>query len=199
MAGGASLHVQLLGPMTIRRDGVAVALPASRKVRALLAYLALAPHAVSRSQLCELLWDVPNDPRGELRWCLSKLRGILDEPGRRRVRCTRDDTIQLDLADCFVDAIEIARATQEGIETLPPERLRTLSALFDGEFLEGLEIDRNPAFQRLAHGPAAPLSRLPRRAAGTSRRQARPARRCSDIWRNGSSSRRSTSASTRFF
>ena len=35
-------------------------------MRALLAYLALAPLAVSRSQLCELLWDVPNDPSGEL-------------------------------------------------------------------------------------------------------------------------------------
>ena len=64
----------MLGPLTICRHGVTLALPASRKVRALLAYLSLAPHAVARSQLCELLWDVPNDPRGELRWCLSKLR-----------------------------------------------------------------------------------------------------------------------------
>ena len=37
----------------------------------------------------------------------------------------RADTIRLDLADCFVDAIEIARATQEGIETLAAERLRS--------------------------------------------------------------------------
>lgn len=139
------LQVQLLGPLEICRDGVTVALPASRKVRALIAYLSLAPHAVSRSQLCELLWDVPNDPRGELRWCLSKLRSIVDEPGRRRVDARRD-TIRLDLADCFVDAIEITKATQEGIETLAPERLRTLSALFNGEFLDGLEIDRNPGF-----------------------------------------------------
>ena len=110
----AALQVRLLGPLAISRDGVALALPASRKVRALFAYLALAPHAVARSQLCELLWDVPNDPRGELRWCLSKIRGIVDEPGRRRVE-THADTVRLDLADCFVDAIEIARATQEGI------------------------------------------------------------------------------------
>ncbi|MGI8894668.1 MAG: transcriptional regulator, partial [Casimicrobiaceae bacterium] len=60
----ASLQVRMLGPLTIRRDGVAVALPASRKVRALLAYLALAPLAVGRNQLCELLWDIPSDPRG---------------------------------------------------------------------------------------------------------------------------------------
>ncbi len=77
------IEVRMLGPLTICRDGQPLALPASRKVRALFAYLALAPHAVARSRLCELLWDVPNDPRGELRWCLSKIRVLVDEPGRR--------------------------------------------------------------------------------------------------------------------
>jgi TolB-like protein/DNA-binding SARP family transcriptional activator len=139
------LHVQLLGPLTIRRDGVPLDLPASRKARALIAYLSLAVRAVSRSQLCELLWDVPNDPRGELRWCLSKVRGIVDAPGRRRVD-TSGDAIKLDLADCFVDATEIARASEEGLSTLPAERLRSLSTLFSGEFLDGLELDRNPGF-----------------------------------------------------
>ena len=111
------ITVRMLGPMRISRDGAPLALPASRKVRALFAYLALAPRPVSRSQLCELLWDVPNDPRGELRWCLSKIRGLVDAGGRRRV-CTRKDTVWLDLADCFVDVIEIARATEEGLEIL---------------------------------------------------------------------------------
>ena len=135
----------MLGHLTISRDGVALALPASRKVRALFAHLALAPRAVPRSQLCELLWDAPSDPRGELRWCLSKIRSIVDGRGRRRIH-TRDDTIRLDLSDCFVDAIEIARATEEGIEKLGPERQRALSALFGGDFLEGLEVDRSPLF-----------------------------------------------------
>jgi DNA-binding SARP family transcriptional activator/TolB-like protein len=142
---GGPLHVQMLGSLMIRRQGGTVALPASRKVRALIAYLALAPHAVTRSHLCELLWDVPNDPRGELRWCLSKVRNIVDEPSRRRVEA-RGDTVRLDLSGSTVDAIEIARATQEGIETLEPERLRALSALFNGDFLEGLEVDRSPGF-----------------------------------------------------
>ena len=141
----SSIHVRMLGRMTISRDGTALAMPASRKVRALFAYLALAPRAVARSQLCELLWDVPNDPRGELRWCLSKLRTIVDERGRRRVS-TSEDTIRLDLSDCFVDAIEIARAIDAGIQTLTPERQRALSILFNGDLLEGLEIDRSPVF-----------------------------------------------------
>jgi DNA-binding SARP family transcriptional activator/TolB-like protein len=140
-----SLRLQLLGPLAIWRDGVAVGLPASRKVRGLIGYLSLAPRAVLRSQLCELLWDVADDPRGELRWCLSKLRHVIDAPDRRRVD-TAGEAVVLDLADCFVDAVEIAAATQEGIETLSPERLRALCALFKGEFLDGLEIDRNPGF-----------------------------------------------------
>ncbi len=143
--GGTSLTVQLLGPLTIRRDGVTLTLPASRKVRALIAYLSLVPHAVSRGQLCELLWDVANDPRGELRWCLSKIRGIVDEPDRRRVG-TGADSVMLDLTDCLVDAVEITRATQAGIETLPVEHLQSLATLFNGEFLDGLEIDRHPGF-----------------------------------------------------
>jgi DNA-binding SARP family transcriptional activator len=143
--GEPSVQVRLLGPLTVHRDGVALALPASRKVRALLAYLALAPGSVLRSPLCELLWDVPNDPRGELRWCLSKIRSIVDEPDRQRVH-THEDAIRLDLTGCFVDAIEIGRAAEQGIETLAPERLRVLSTLFNGDFLEGLEIDRSPVF-----------------------------------------------------
>src|SRR5262245_65525721 len=107
----------MLGRLAIWRRGAPVTLPASRKVRGLLAYLALAPRPVARSQLCELLWDVPNDPRGELRWSLSKVRGLVDEPGRRRVEA-RGETVRLDLSDCFVDAIEVSRAAAAGLEPL---------------------------------------------------------------------------------
>jgi DNA-binding SARP family transcriptional activator len=172
-AGDApALEVRLLGPLEIRRDGVALALPRSRKVRALLAYLALSPHPAVRTQLCELLWDVPNDPRGELRWSLSKLRSVLDGPGKQRRVESRADTIRLDLADCSVDAIAIARAVADGVEALDRTRLEKLAALFIGDFLEGLEIDRSPAFngwliaqrRRLRASRAAILEQLVRTA-----------------------------------
>jgi DNA-binding SARP family transcriptional activator/TolB-like protein len=137
-----ALRVRLLGPLQIARGGNAVALPASRKVRALFAYLALSPHPVSRAQLCELLWDVPNDPRGELRWCLSKIRSFA---GAERVAADAD-AVRLDLSGCSVDALEVARATQAGIEALPRERLQALIDLFAGDFLEGLDIERSPVF-----------------------------------------------------
>ncbi|HEX7126606.1 MAG TPA: transcriptional regulator [Thermodesulfobacteriota bacterium] len=168
--GAAALHLRLLGPLAISRGGVALALPRSRKVRALLAYLSLAPQAATRGRLCELLWDVPDDPRGELRWCLSKLRGIVDEPGRPRVE-TRGDAVRLDLAGCVVDALEVARATEAGLETLDAERLRALAGLFAGDVLEGLEVDPGLAFsgwltaqrRRFRGSHAALLDHLSRR------------------------------------
>jgi TolB-like protein/DNA-binding SARP family transcriptional activator len=135
----------MLGELKLSRGEEALALPGSRKMRALLAYLALAPRPLLRSQLCELLWDAPADPRGELRWCLSKIRGLLDDEARPRV-LTHDDTVKLDLADCSIDALEIIRAAEEGIEALAPDRLRSLEAQFEGEFLEGLEMSASPLF-----------------------------------------------------
>ena len=142
--GAPALEIRMLGSLTMRRHEVTLMLPASRKVRALLAYLALARHPIARSHLCELLWDVPNDPRGELRWSLSKIRGFVDEPDRRRISA-QGDTVKFDLTDCFVDATEVAAATQ-AIEALPYVRLKALAALFAGDFLDGLELDGCPAF-----------------------------------------------------
>ena len=152
---GASLDVRLLGSMAVRRENIEMVLPASRKVRGLLAYLLLSPRPVTRSHLCELLWDVPNDPRGELRWCLSKIRGLIDRPaGRHRIE-SQADTVKLDLSDCFVDAIEIAGAIGNAETSADLQRMRTLSALLAGDFLDGLEIERCPVFMYLARGSAA--------------------------------------------
>ena len=141
----AALRLRLLGPMTVTRGAAELALPQSRKVRALIAYLALAPGAVPRDRLCELLWDLPNDPRGELRWCLSKARGVLDDGAHTRV-VADGETVRLDLSGCTVDAGELRRAAQDGIAALPLERLRTLAALCAGDFLQGFEIERSAPF-----------------------------------------------------
>jgi TolB-like protein len=101
---------------------------------------------VQRQHLCELLWDIPNDPRGELRWCLSKLRSVLDAAGApSRVVCD-GDTVRLDLGAVAVDALQVLVATQAGLTTLDAAALRALSALFDGDFLQGLDIERSAPF-----------------------------------------------------
>lgn len=144
-SGLASVEVRLLGPLAIRRSGVELKLPASRKVRALVGYLALAPRPVTREHLCELLGDTSSDPRGELRWCLSKLRGLIDDPDRARLR-TSGQTVHLELGDCDVDALGIMTATQRGVAHMTAERARQLAALFAGDFLDALELERSPVF-----------------------------------------------------
>jgi DNA-binding SARP family transcriptional activator/TolB-like protein len=134
-------RVRLLGPLAVLQGSKSLPLPASRKVRALLAYLAMAPRPVGRSQLCELLWDAPTDPRGELRWCLSKIRSVI---GQRVV--TADDALSLDLSGCSVDALDAEQAAKAGVEKLEPARQRDLAGMFEGDFLEGLELARAPVF-----------------------------------------------------
>jgi len=166
------IELRLLGPPALSRGGVAVELPASRKVLALLACLALAPRALARGQLCELLWGVSNDPRGELRGCLARIRRLFDEPGRPRLVESRRDGVRLDLSDCRVDALEVAHATQGGVDMLSAERLQELSALCAGDLLEGLELEPDLPFaswlvaqrRRLRACHAALLEQLVRRA-----------------------------------
>lgn len=145
-AAGSSvtgIELRLLGPLRLSRAGVTVQLPPSRKVRLLIAYLALAPHPVSRERLCELLWQVPNDPRGELRWCLSKLRRLLDEPSRPRV-IADEGRVSLDLEGCDVDALRILEATRAGLDILSDTELASLPATFTDDLLDGVDFDGSP-------------------------------------------------------
>jgi DNA-binding SARP family transcriptional activator/TolB-like protein len=139
------LTIQLLGPLRVLRADVAVPLPASRKLRALVAYLAMSTRPQSREHLCELLWPLPDDPRAQLRICLSSARKVLDAPERARV--VGDDAgMRLDLQGVDVDALQVDAAVQAGLEWQTLEQLQTLVAPITGEFLEGLEIDHCPAF-----------------------------------------------------
>lgn len=116
------LAVGLLGPMRLSSRGIEIPLPGSRKVRGLMAYLLMARRPLHRSTLCEIFWDGPNDPRGELRWCLSRIRGVLDDPRCRRVRADRD-FVAIDLSWLDVDALALDRAA----ETRSPGPISRLS------------------------------------------------------------------------
>ena len=100
--------LQVLGNLTVRWRGGAVPLPASKKTRALLGYLALSQGPHGRGELCDLLWDGPADPRGALRWSLSRLRAVLERDGQKRILADRESVsltsngVDLDLAHCPV-------------------------------------------------------------------------------------------------
>jgi DNA-binding SARP family transcriptional activator len=132
----------MLGALHVVRDGRTVILPTSRKLQALLTYLVLSSRAIQRSRLCALFWDDATDPRGELRWYLSKLRSVV---GAKRVVCD-EGAVRIDLTASFVDAHDVERAAEQGIGNLTPRRAREVLQLFTGDFLEGLEVDGSPQF-----------------------------------------------------
>ncbi|HEU4653928.1 MAG TPA: hypothetical protein VFS47_08070 [Steroidobacteraceae bacterium] len=132
------LTMHLLGRMSLFASGVQVELPKSRKVRALLAYLAIAGKPVTRTHLCELLWEEPSDPKGELRWCLSRIRTAL---GAKRGSLIADrDVVHLDPRCYELDVAKLTDPSERGWQQLSPDELSKLSASTSGEFLEGLEI-----------------------------------------------------------
>ncbi|MGE0745720.1 MAG: hypothetical protein AB7K86_10750, partial [Rhodospirillales bacterium] len=145
------LSLRFLGDVEVAQDGRRVALPPSKKTRALLAYLALTGRPVRRERLCALLWDVPDDPRGALRWSLSKLRPMLDEPGRPRLIADRE-SVRLDADDSYVDFHAVRQRLAGGIETVATESLEAVATEFRGELLEGLDLPRCPEFQAWSIG-----------------------------------------------
>ena len=145
MVTETGLALRLLGPLRVERNGEAVDLPPSKKARALLGYLVTTGRQHRRQQLSDLLWDVADDPRGGLRWCLSKLRGPLDDPERVRIVADREH-VRLDLTDADVDLHHV-RATNAGLQTLDTESVCELAELFHGELLEGLDLQDFQEFQ----------------------------------------------------
>ena len=170
-ARGIARHSGCWDRCELSRGGDVLKLPSSRKVRALLGYLVLASRPVARSQVCELLWDVPNDPRGELRWCLSKIRGLIDEKGRKRV-IADGNTIRLDLTDCIVDTLEVTRAPEHGIQKLGVERQQELGGAVRRRVARRPRDRAQPDVRCVDHRRAAALSRHPDRAAREPRARA---------------------------
>jgi DNA-binding SARP family transcriptional activator len=85
------LRVDLAGGLRIESDGAELAPPASRRARAILAYLALYPGPHARGQLAARFWpDVLDESaRTSLRAALSELRRALG-PAADHVVATRD-------------------------------------------------------------------------------------------------------------
>ncbi|HUD91112.1 alpha/beta fold hydrolase [Sphingobium sp.] len=131
------MNLNLLGPITLRRDAAVVQLPASRKTRALLGYLAAMDKPVRREQLTSLFWEVPDDPRGALRWSLSKLRPLVDEQGRCRLEADRD-SVRLNCSELQVDWFVLRDLAASDV---PNQSVETMTeALAEGEFMEGLDL-----------------------------------------------------------
>ena len=137
------LELKVLGELEVIRDGAPVTLPPSRKTRALLAYLALTRHQHRRERLCEIFWDVPDDPRGALRWSLSKIRPFIDDPEHPRLVAERQSV------ELLTDALDIdffAAQACAGAEAAATGELTRAAAFFRGPLLADLDLPSNSEF-----------------------------------------------------
>ncbi|MCG7360790.1 alpha/beta fold hydrolase [Roseomonas sp. ACRSG] len=145
------LRIRLLGDMTVLRDGEPQALPPSRKTRALLAYLVATGRPQRRDRICSLLWDVPDDPRGALRWSLSKLRTVVDEPGGPPHILAHGDTVAFASEGVACDLHALRDVAGHGggasLRAASSDHLRAVAGEDGGEFLEGLDLPAHPDFQ----------------------------------------------------
>jgi DNA-binding SARP family transcriptional activator/TolB-like protein len=135
----APVQVRLFGSLDVQRAGTPVPVPASRKTRAILGYLALAPRPVERTRLCELFFDVPNDPRGAVRWSLTKLRDLLDDDEASRIVAERD-TVRFEPRGAWVDVLELRRIGASDLPSLDLDVLEGALALARGPLLSDAEL-----------------------------------------------------------
>jgi len=156
-----SLSIRLLGEMQVLWDGVPQPLPQSKKTRALLAYLVVTGRQQRRERLCDLLWDVTDDPRAALRWSLTKIRPLVDQPGTERIVADRE-LVRFDPRGADIDVATIRDALCDGPSALETPRLRELAETFRGEFLEGLELPDFHDFQAWCVTEREELRRLHR-------------------------------------
>jgi DNA-binding SARP family transcriptional activator/predicted ester cyclase len=139
-------HVSVLGNLAVLRHGTRLQLPRSKKTRALLAYLAVTARSHRRDRLCDMFWKIPDDPRAALRWSLSRLRPLVDEPDQPRIVGDRE-SVGLELRGVEVDILSLRSACRNGIDSLSTAVLCQATEALEGDFLEGLDLPDCLEFQ----------------------------------------------------
>ena len=140
-----TLEITLLGELKVVRDGQEMALPSSRKARALLAFLITTQRPHRRERLCELFWDLPDDPKAALRWSLSKLRKVVDSADHLRIIADRE-RVSFDTSGMDVDIHRLSTRLREAQDTIPLSELEAMASQLDAVFLDGLDSAGDEAF-----------------------------------------------------
>jgi DNA-binding SARP family transcriptional activator len=153
----ARLTLTLLGGCQVRLDGgPPLALP-TRKIQALLAYLALpVGREHSRDKLAALLWGELSEgrARNSLRQAVFSLRQVL-EPVQPACLCVAGGTIALNPDAVDVDATRFEQLVREGT----PAALERAVGLYRGDLLEGLTL-QEPPFEEWLMGERERLREL---------------------------------------
>jgi TolB-like protein/DNA-binding SARP family transcriptional activator len=152
--GRPDIDITLLGEPCVRMNGAVLPLPASRKTRALLVFLAMEPRAHSREALCDLLWCSNDDPRAGLRWSLTKLRPLL---GDSLVADRRHVTLRLDAV--ATDLAQLRAALDMPLTTTSP-RLEQFEAALHTGYLPGIDCRESASFELWLESQRASLRKL---------------------------------------
>ncbi|MEM9387438.1 MAG: alpha/beta fold hydrolase [Pseudomonadota bacterium] len=160
-----ALRIQLLGELTVFRGERPIPLPSSRKARALLAYLALTARPHRRDRLCELLWELPDDPRGALRWALSKLRAIVNDEEAERIAADRERAAFV-TAGASIDLHRIAEQLDHTLAEQPLDTLCALDKALRDPLLDGIDLPNQQEFQAWLEAERQQVQRLRARIAG---------------------------------
>ena len=153
------LGIRLLGPLEVLEGEERLALPPSRKARALLTYLAATGRPHARSALCDLFWQDVNDPRAGLRWALSKLRGVVDQDGRTPIVSVRN-RIRFDTDQAEVDLHQVQALVGDDPSTASIPALEAAVDAFNGEFVEGLDLSGCHQYEAWCMGTRERLRKL---------------------------------------
>jgi DNA-binding SARP family transcriptional activator/tetratricopeptide (TPR) repeat protein len=129
------LEIRMIGELRVRTAGQTAELPASRRARSLLAWLAAHPGRHPRSRLAGLFWPEVLDAsaRASLRSAIWALRSAVG-PDLGSYLAADRDTVTLAGDDLRVDLREVRRLIARG----EPE---AALALCDGELLQELDDD----------------------------------------------------------
>jgi DNA-binding SARP family transcriptional activator len=128
MADNSQLQISTLGGLTLFLKGERVTGLASRKVEALLVYLACTGRAQTREVLAEMFWEQRSQSRAmsNLRVVLSSLRKHLGP----YVAITRESISLNPGADTWLDVVELGKKIAMG-------EIEAAAELYQGDFLEG--------------------------------------------------------------
>ncbi len=134
---GTTLQIRTLGSLTISIDDTPVTGFDSRKVQALLVYLACTQRTYPREVLAEMFWEerAQGQASANLRVALTSLRQTV-EPF---VEITRESVGLRDGAEIWLDVAELE--TQIGTADNNIARLESALELYHGDFLAGFFVD----------------------------------------------------------
>lgn len=150
------LQVHLIDEVCLQQAGRAVPLVSSRKTLALLGYLLVTGQPHRREHLCDMFFPDTNDPRGALRWSLTKLRQALNGTAERLV--TSGDKVEVDTTDIDLD-IHFVHRVHDALSPSTAD-LRRAAELLAIKPLLGLELARNPDYALWLMGEREQLNSL---------------------------------------